>query len=419
MPVGSSESPSKCANVRIAIIGAGPIGLEAAVAASSRGFTFDVYEAGDIGTHIRSWGHVVLFTPFSMNRAVEGVRTIQSEDPSYEPPGDETFLTGRDYVDRYLVPLARCERLASHIHTDHRVISVGRSGFLKTQAIGSDDRLTKPFHLLVETSNGKELGVEADVVIDATGVYGQPNHCGNGGVRVPGEQAAGDQIHLGLDDILGADRHLYAGKHTALIGGRYSAATSIVALRELVDADPNTNVIWFTMSDRKPPIPEFQGDRLPARAQLTKDANRIAMTGHDRIRHMGGVVVERFDKLSNKTLVIEVCDRRGHQHTFEVDRVLANVGYQPDVELHRELQVHECYATQAPMKLATTLIGQDSQDCLDRTPGEPETLLNPEPNFFIVGAKSYGRDSTFLMQTGISQVRDVFSLLTERYAAAS
>jgi len=190
-------------------------------------------------------------------------------------------------------------------------------------------------------------------------------------------------------------------------------------LRRLVEEEPNTNIIWFTMSHRKPPIPEIPGDRLEARAQLTKDANRIAMTAHDSIRHMGGVTVERFDKLAGGTLVVQVSERNGHQHTFEVDRVLANVGYQPDVELVRELQFHECYATQAPMNLAATLVAQATQDCLERTPGPTETLLNPEPNFFILGAKSYGRDSTFLMQTGIAQVGQVFSLLAEKYAAVS
>ena len=29
----------------------------------------------------------------------------------------------------------------------------------------------------------------------------------------------------------------------------------------------------------------------------------------------------------------------------DVDRVIANVGYTPDSELYRELQVHECYAS--------------------------------------------------------------------------
>ena len=47
------------------------------------------------------------------------------------------------------------------------------------------------------------------------------------------------------------------------------------------------------------------------------------------------------------------------------------------------------------------------------------TLRNPEPNFYILGAKSYGRNSNFLLRTGFEQVRDVFTLITGEGGAGS
>ena len=55
-----------------------------------------------------------------------------------------------------------------------------------------------------------------------------------------------------------------------------------------------------------------------------------------------------------------------------MERVIANVGYSPDAELYRELQVQE----------------------------RPAALRHPEPNFFVLGAKSYGRNSNFLLRQG-------------------
>ena len=53
---------------RIAILGAGPIGLEAALAAAERGWPFTVYECADaVAGHVRQWGHVRVFTPWDMN----------------------------------------------------------------------------------------------------------------------------------------------------------------------------------------------------------------------------------------------------------------------------------------------------------------------------------------------------------------
>ena len=52
---------------RIAILGAGPIGLEAALAAAGRGDDFTVFEAAPtVGGHVRRWGHVRTFTPWDM-----------------------------------------------------------------------------------------------------------------------------------------------------------------------------------------------------------------------------------------------------------------------------------------------------------------------------------------------------------------
>ena len=51
---------------RIAVIGAGPIGLEAALYAARAGFVVDVFERGRVAEHMLQWGHVRLFSPFGL-----------------------------------------------------------------------------------------------------------------------------------------------------------------------------------------------------------------------------------------------------------------------------------------------------------------------------------------------------------------
>ena len=65
------------------------------------------------------------------------------------------------------------------------------------------------------------------------------------------------------------------------------------------------------------------------------------------------------------------------------------------------------------MKLAAALLaqGDGSGDCLDQTSLGAETLVHPEPGIFILGIKSYGRRSDFLMRVGWEQVDEVFGLL--------
>ena len=94
--------------------------------------------------------------------------------------------------------------------------------------------------------------------------------------------------------------------------------------------------------------------------------------------------------------------------------MIVQTGYRPDRSLYEELQVHECYASQGPIKLAATLMASQSQDCMTQPTNGEEVLLNPEPQLFIIGSKSYGRDSRFLLRTGLNQIEMVMNLIADR-----
>ena len=65
------------------------------------------------------------------------------------------------------------------------------------------------------------------------------------------------------------------------------------------------------------------------------------------------------------------------------------------------------------MKLAAALLSADGAggDCLAQGSQGAETLLSPEPDFFILGAKSYGRRSDFLIKLGVAQIEELLSLI--------
>ena len=72
----------------IAILGAGPIGIEAAVYARYLGYPVTVYERGDLCDHVCQWGSVQMFTPFGMNCSPLGIAAITAQNTDYSPkPG--------------------------------------------------------------------------------------------------------------------------------------------------------------------------------------------------------------------------------------------------------------------------------------------------------------------------------------------
>ena len=98
----------------------------------------------------------------------------------------------------------------------------------------------------------------------------------------------------------------------------------------------------------------------------------------------------------------------GDGTTVDVDQIVSNVGYRPDLDITRELQVHHCYASDGPIKLAATLLDDvERTDCLaQETPGL-DALRSPETDFWVVGSKSYGRNSNFLLRVGFEQIESI------------
>jgi hypothetical protein len=159
------------------------------------------------------------------------------------------------------------------------------------------------------------------------------------------------------------------------------------------------------------------GDTLPARAALNASSRALQHGASDAVRVLPGVVTEALRPADGR---IAVTLRNGDATEVVVDHVLALNGGVGDASLYRQLQVHECYATLGPIRLAAQLLSASGGDCLALAPAGPDALVNPEPGFFILGAKSYGRNSQFLLRTGWQQVDDVLEgLLRPRAAGAA
>lgn len=393
---------------RLAILGAGPIGLEAAAAAVERGWPFTLYEAApEVAAHVRAWGHVRLFTPWDLN-ASQHTRRMLADAGTTVPEG-EACPSGRELVDRVLEPLAALPSIADNLRRNARVVAVSREGLLKSDAIGDPDtRRRHPFRLLVEAADGEESVEHADVVLDCTGSYGNPNILGDGGIPAPGERGLERRIRRTLPD-LEAEAEAWAGRTTLLAGGGHSAQTAALDFAAFAERHPGTRLLWAVRS-QAPSWGRVAEDPLPERAALVDRSEALAGGANPAVDVLPGRIVEALTPAGER---VAVTMRNGSAapETVEVDRILSLTGYVGDPTLYRQLQVHECYATSGPMKLAAALLGDASGDCLQQVSHGADSLTSPEPDFFLLGVKSYGRNPTFLLRTGWQQIDEVFGLL--------
>ncbi len=395
------ESPA-----RIAVLGAGPIGLEAALYARYLGYEVDLYERGEVAENVRAWGHSKMFTPFAANASPLGISALAAQDPNWQSPAADALLTGREFAERYLLPLAASDLLADGLHARTEVMAVAR-GELHKQARSGEDRAEADFRLLLRESDGREkVAVEriatAEVVIDATGTYGQHNWLGQGGLPAIGEMAAERFIEYGVPDVLGGERERYAHRHTLVVGANHAAAAAVVALAQLGHEAPFTRITWVVDKDLdgdQGPVACREDDPWPNREKLFGAANQLIRGEIGHLTFWPSTAVEELvchgpDKPFGVRLI------GPHSGEIEVERIIANVGYRPNSRIYQELQVAEDSQTGAPTRW------------LDSP--EPGTLVLPEPDFYVLGAKSIGRESRFSISDGLRQVRDLFTIIGDR-----
>ena len=305
---------------RIAIIGAGPIGLEAALFATQKGFEVSVLERGRVAENVRAWGHVRLFSPFEMNSSPWGRGALK--ESGYEKiPADDALLTGCEFAEQYLIPLSQHPKLARVVRENTEVAAIGRADCWKGDLTGAS-RQESPFRILVRSQEGEDL-IESDFVLDCSGTYPNHNWLGAGGIPCPGETENQQQLTWTLPDVAGNDRERFQGKRTLVVGSGYSAATTVVALADLARESPGTNVVWLTRSKRELPIGALPDDQLTERAELTWPdsvlvGSRIKRVGNSSLQIEHQLFSEKVDGLISDAVSTMVAFDFDQQKTIPV-----------------------------------------------------------------------------------------------------
>ncbi len=388
------------------VVGAGPIGLAAAAHLLQRGLNPIVLEAGAApGAAVARWAHVRMFSTWALN--IDPATRGLLEEHGWMAPADDDVPTGRDLLDRYLLPLAALPEIAPRVRLNTRVTGVARLGFGRVTTVG---REAAPFVVRFEDAHG-EGELLAQAVIDASGTFGTPNPLGASGLPALGERAHQAHITYGIPDVLGAERSRYAGRRVLVAGSGHSAFNAVLDLMRLTEEAPGTTITWVVRRrDLANLFGGGQSDQLPERGRL---GTRVkALVERRALALVSGFKTSRVESVADGLIVSD-----GERALGPVDELIVATGLRPDLEPLRELRLALDEVVQSPAALAP-LIDPNVHSCGNVPPHGAEELKHPEDRFYIVGMKSYGRAPTFLLRTGYEQVRSVVAALAGDWDAA-
>lgn len=394
----------------VAVIGAGPVGLAAAAHLVERGIAPVVFEkAGGVGASLRDWAHVRVFSPWSYDVDAAAARLL--EPTGWTMPDPEALPTGGEIVRRYLEPLAAVPALAAGLTLGATVTAITRAGLDKMTDAG---RAAAPFEIRWRAADGTARRSLARAVIDASGTWGQPSPMGVDGLPVPGETENRDRIDSGIPDVLGARRGDYAARRVLVVGSGHSAIAVALDLLRLQGETGGGEVLWAI---RRAGVDRLLGgglnDQLPERGAVGLAARAAIEAG--RLTVLPAFAATAISRVGDRLRVSGT--RGGAPSVFDIDRVVVATGLRPDLSILRELRVALDPAVEAPPALAP-LIDPNLHSCGTVPPHGAAELAHPEPGFFVVGSKSYGRAPTFLMATGYEQVRSVVAAIAGDERAA-
>jgi hypothetical protein len=284
------ESPAS-----IAILGGGPVGIEAAIYGRFLGYFVSIFESRRVAHRMLDWNNRPLEVPIRDCTTPLGLAAIKAQNPDSPLPNGMDVWTGKQYAENYLLPLAKTDLLFDDIHFLSPVIDVSRLHTRLEDAITPQERCNDEFRLLV---NGRHRGMwtsRADVVIDCRGSHQVCSGIGPGGGKAIGEEVLRDGFLRQSPEDRKFEPRRFIGRHVCLVGTSYRACQFVREYATWHASNPGSRLTWIVPDDR-----ELWSREVDELARLCENDS----TGEMQTYELVGI--ERIQKMDDDGYVLTV-----------------------------------------------------------------------------------------------------------------
>ena len=365
----------------VAIVGGGPVGVEAALYARFLGYSVLVFEAAKVGDRQLAWGAVPMPGPWSEVTSALGRAALEAQGSTGGWTSADVVPNHRQFVEEYLLPLARTDLLYDSMHIHAPVISVSRTGCADAAQATAQRRAEQEFRVLIESQQRGQFSQLVDIVLDCSGLQTGRGLASGGGMAV-GESRLAEEILPGKVDVLGKRRQQLADRHTLLFGRDASAIGNALDFTELIAQSPQTRLTWIVPKD------------IATRDPLDLPAPAV------------GPAAERLGELlANRYPGVVCLPAWGIESLQQHDRgwsVRVQVGEEETLDLQAESLIN-CRTPRADWSFIAGL----------QLPGSiRDDGVSLEPHYYVLGEKGLGRPLS--MVAAREQIRRAFALIGGR-----
>jgi 2-polyprenyl-6-methoxyphenol hydroxylase-like FAD-dependent oxidoreductase len=262
------ESPAS-----IAIIGAGPVGIEAALYARFLGYDVDIYDIGRPARAATRWNQRSIDVAVAECTTSLGHAALEAQNENYCRPDSGVIWTGQQFADEYLTPVAKTDLLHDFVHINSPIKEVSRYRSnleqLPANSLSNDgidrrlsgevdspawreslqERCNDEFRLLVRSRDRGDYTARADIVIDCRGRMASTCHWGPSGSKSIGAAEVEEFLHPWLPGDTRFEARTVEGKQTLLFGQSEQAKRFAREWVELCRShDGNLKLIWILPS---------------------------------------------------------------------------------------------------------------------------------------------------------------------------
>jgi hypothetical protein len=385
------ESPAT-----IAIIGAGPLGIEAALYAKFLGYHVSIFESRRVAHRMLNWHDRPLGLPVNSVTTSLGLAALQAHDPDYQKPDPQRIFTGKEYAQEYLLPLAKTDLLFDDIHFLSPVVDVSRfrsrelPEYQKYDQFDWQQRCNDEFRILVHGRHRGPWTSRADCIIDCRGLG--PSRCGLGpaGGLAIGESNASQDFLEHMPEDRKFEPKAYDNKRILIVGHNQDALRTI---SECLRYAKHKQLIWV--------LPPASSQDSPSLAQSRNDLSMQTSQEFVMIESLG---IESIARDEQGTWQIRLL--KDDESTVEIqsDHLVSRTEYLYE-PLGRTLLAEE---PKASCYLDSILPEREPSDPSDfQTDRRYRQVITPEPGYFKL-------DSQGGLSEGFQRLRTIFAILGGR-----